>query len=514
MDWLKDRETLTEESQTKQHCWNVLIVDDDEQVHLITRQALRNFYFEDSKIHFFSAYSAQEARDFLVNEDSIALIVLDVVMESDDAGLELARYIREELNNHYSRIILRTGQPGMAPEYAVVKEYDIDAYKSKTELKKADLESVFYTALRSYRDITSLQRQRECLEDVVTSITKINSAQGLPEFASAILEQITQFTGSSQGKLQFEESEAYAVSLSEAKTRVLALSGQEELPTEHLQSLEELRKEVKQAIEWGLKNHKSSYRKPYYIHYMMSQRQNEIILTMKSENPLPGPDRHLLEIFSSNVALAYENLILTEEILETQDLLISLLGGAMESRSRETGNHVRRVGEAAKHLASFLGLGASFQERIRIAAPLHDVGKVSTPDAILFKPGSLTSEEWEIMKDHSMAGHEILKDTQNPIIEMAARLARDHHERWDGLGYPRGIREEDISLEGRIVALVDVFDALISPRTYKDPWPQAKAFEYIEDNRGLHFDPHIVEVFLLNKDIFLEIFEELKDETP
>jgi len=501
MDWLKEKETDKSSNSDNQHpLWNILIVDDDEQIHLITRQVLRNFEFENRNLEFFSAYSGREAREMLKKKERhYALILLDVVMESDDEGLKLARFIREEIKNHFSRIVLRTGQPGTAPEYMVVREYDIDAYKSKTEMKKSDMEALFYTVLRSYRDITALQKQRKQIEQVVSSITAINRATDLHEFSSAILSQINLLMGSSKGTLQFNSNEAYAVSKNHEKTRILALSGDVDTEPQMTDKIHDIKKDAQKAIDLGFTNSETSYNHPYYVHYMKTHRKNEILLTIKSQKHLTHEDEDLLKLFSSNVTLTYENLMLNEEILETQNLLIRLLGGAMESRSRETGSHVRRVGELSALLAGYYGLAQDEVERFRIAAPLHDVGKVSIPDKILHKPGSLDSTEWKIMQQHSTAGYELLKDTEHPIIEKAALIARDHHEKWDGSGYPAKLKGEEISIEGRIVALADVFDALTSCRVYKEPWDIKKALQYIESSRGIHFDPLLVDLFLQNK---------------
>lgn len=512
MDWLKTSDLKDEDPSNDAPPWNILIVDDDEQIHLITRQALKNFSFENRRLDFISAYSGREAREILSRGDKkYALILLDVVMEEDDAGLKLAQYIREELKNHFTRIVLRTGQPGMAPEYSVVKEYEIDAYRSKIELKKADLEAVFFTSLRSYRDISALQTQRQCVEQVVSSITKINSATDLPDFASAILTQISQFIGGQMGELLLDSTEAYAVSRSHEKTRILAFSGNSRKKdrVQSIPNLNSIRDEVRNAIELGFQSHRDVYEPPYFVHYMMTQRRNEIVLTLKTGQDLSESDKKLLKLFSSNVTLTYENLILNEEIFETQNLLIRLLGGAMESRSRETGSHVKRVGEFSALMAQLIGMPGDYVERIRIASPLHDVGKVSTPDSILNKPGPLNPEEWELMKNHSLEGYDILKDTDNPIINMAALIARDHHERWDGSGYPHGKKGKEITLEGRIVALADVFDALLSDRCYKKAWTLEETLLFIENESGSQFDPEIKEIFLVNKERFIEICQKI-----
>lgn len=202
---------------------------------------------------------------------------------------------------------------------------------------------------------------------------------------------------------------------------------------------------------------------------------------------------------------------LNEEIWQTQHEMLSLLGEAGETRSRETGNHVRRVAKYAQLLGELSGLD---EEQIRLlysASPMHDIGKIGIPDAILLKPGKLDIEEYKTMKTHSMLGYDILKNSSRPLLQAAAIIAKDHHEKWDGSGYPNGISGESIHIYGRIVALADVFDALSCERVYKKAWPMEQIIQFISDEKGKHFDPNLVEMFINNIDQFTAIAAELQD---
>ena len=202
---------------------------------------------------------------------------------------------------------------------------------------------------------------------------------------------------------------------------------------------------------------------------------------------------------------------LQEEIEETQKELIHKMGNIGESRSNETGNHVKRVAEYSKVLAKLSGMEEKEAEILFMASPMHDIGKVGVPDAILNKPGKLTDEEWKIMRKHSVTGYNLLKNSNREIIKAAAIVARDHHEKWDGTGYPRRIKGEDIHIYGRITAIADVFDALGSERVYKKAWEVEKIFELLESEKGKHFDPNLVDLFLENKEKFLNIKDRYKD---
>ncbi len=185
----------------------------------------------------------------------------------------------------------------------------------------------------------------------------------------------------------------------------------------------------------------------------------------------------------------------TRELNETRLEIIRRLGRAAEYRDNETGNHIIRMSQMAQHLARAAGLPEERCELILHAAPMHDIGKIGIPDHILLKPGKLDAEEWEIMKRHVQIGAEILSGHDSELMRLARTIALTHHERWDGKGYPRGLAGEEIPIEGRIVAIADVFDALTSERPYKRAWSAEEAVAEICRGAGNHFDPRLVAHF-------------------
>lgn len=195
----------------------------------------------------------------------------------------------------------------------------------------------------------------------------------------------------------------------------------------------------------------------------------------------------------------------SKEIEEIQKEIIFTMGSIGESRSKETGNHVKRVAEYSKILALNYGLDEEESEMLRQASPMHDIGKVAISDSILKKPGRLNDEEITIMKTHAQAGYEMLKSSNRPLLKTAAIVALEHHEKWDGTGYPRGLKEEEIHIYGRITAIADVFDALGSNRCYKKAWEDDKIFALLKEERGKHFDPKLIDIFFQNLDEFLKI---------
>jgi response regulator RpfG family c-di-GMP phosphodiesterase len=202
---------------------------------------------------------------------------------------------------------------------------------------------------------------------------------------------------------------------------------------------------------------------------------------------------------------------LNNSLVKTQQEVIYTMGAIGESRSKETGNHVKRVAEYSKLLGQLYGLNDNEVEILKIASPMHDIGKVAIPDAILNKPAKLTPKEFEKMKKHVDYGKEMLDHTEGEILNTAAIIAYTHHEKYNGSGYPLGLSQEEIHIYGRITALADVFDALASERAYKKAWELDKVLELIKEERGKHFDPMLVDLFFDNLNLFLEIKEQYRD---
>lgn len=228
--------------------------------------------------------------------------------------------------------------------------------------------------------------------------------------------------------------------------------------------------------------------------------------------------RNMLAIRRSHLALADRAALLadevhhaTAEIREREREAVFRLARAAEFRDPETGAHIQRMAHYSELIAAGLGLDRQQQELILETAPMHDVGKLGTPDLILLKPGKLTPEEFAVMKQHTTIGWEILRDSSAPTLKVAAEIAYTHHEKFDGSGYPRGLAGADIPLFGRIVAVADVFDALTSARPYKPAWEFDRAWDLVRENRGSHFDPRCADAFLAQRDEVLAIRARFRD---
>jgi len=455
--------------------WKVLLVDDEPEVHEVTRLVLGNFRFEDRPLQILSAMSAAEAKEHLSENDDIAVIFLDVVMESDQAGLALVDYIRTVLGNRNIRIVLRTGQPGQAPEHEVITKYDINDYKEKTELTAQKLATTLFASLRSYRDIMTIEANKRGLERVIAASAHIFSHEKTAEFASAVLSQLATLIGLDRGALycKIDESDRpqgehiLITAATGDYSRYVAKPADETLPSHVLATLHAAQAQ---------KRHQ--FRPDHYVLYFTDSQKTESLLYVGEAWNLSELDYKLVEVFCTNVSIGFENLHLNQELFDSQLEMIFLLAGAAESLAREYGLDERTC------------------DALRYASPLHDIGKIGIPDAILNKPGPHTDEEGTIMKRHAEIGYQMLNQSKRDILKLAAEIAQSHHENWDGSGYPRGLSGEAIPISGRITMLADVFDALGSQRCYKEAWQSQEIRDFIVAQKGRKFDPQLVQILL------------------
>ncbi|OPX56240.1 Response regulator c-di-GMP phosphodiesterase, RpfG family, contains REC and HD-GYP domains [Oceanospirillum multiglobuliferum] len=484
--------------------WKVMIVDDDKAVHQVTKMVMSGFRFDDRPVQFLSAFSGREAKDMIAEEEDIALILLDVVMESDDAGLEVARYIRQELHNNITRIVLRTGQPGQAPEDDVIRNYDINDYKDKTELTKTKLVTLFYSALRSYRDICMINESRGGLRRVIQAITSVQDASSLKQFASAILEQLLGLLGLPSDAVFCHSLSTFSVK-NAGSFKVMAATGDMAELLEN--EFEILDPRIAAAFGEAMDMRRGHYGDDYFIGFYRTARGSENLLYIKKNREIALADRQLLELYADNVACTYDRLLLAEEAMSSQQDLIHLLGEAVEQRSDTEGQHVSRVADLAALIAREYGLNAFEVELIRMAAPLHDVGNISLGDALVHQTTVYTEQQRAEMQQHAQVGYELLSRSDEPMMRLAAAIAHEHHERWDGQGYPQKSQGEDIHIAGRIVALADSLDAMTHERTYRPAKSLTEAYTELKAQSGTQFDPRLVDIVLANEEAIAKILQ-------
>lgn len=487
-----------EEDNNENGAWKVLIVDDEADIHQITKLVLSGLTVDDKPLEFISAYSGKEARELLSKDNTIAVAIVDVVMETVNSGLELVKYIREELNNHEIRLVLRTGQPGEAPEESVIRDYDVNDYKNKTEMTNIKLKTLLYATIRSYRDIQVIQSHKKGLESIIDAMMHFINCETISHFASSLLKHVANILEITEHQIiccvAFNEEQKSVRFNLLASNSTTGNYEDNEIP-KHIQPL---------LLEAHQKK-RSIHGKEHFVGYLKTQSGRENYIYVSSGNKLTETEHELLEFFSHSLAVSYDNIYMREMVKQSQKEISYIIGEAVEQRSKETGNHVKRVAHYSYILATLYKLNEFDASIIRLASPLHDVGKIAIPDAILNKPGKLTPDEWEIMKTHAQIGYDILSKSSNEILLMGALISGQHHEKWDGNGYPKGLTGENIHIAGRITALADVFDALASERCYKPAWPLDKVLDLLKDERGKHFDPRLVDLLLGNLDDFLAI---------
>lgn len=472
--------------------WTILIVDDEPAVHEVTTIALSGFTYHNRPLEFLHAYSAEEAKALLASDHHvIAAALVDVVMETDQAGLDLVSWIRDSLGNEIIRLILRTGQPGQAPERKVISDYDINDYKAKTELTSQKLYTLMYTTLRSYELIARLDASKRGVERVIKATREIMQHRGFISFVEASLEQLSLLLGVQNSVLMRQPR--IAMEYTDEGFELLSCTGDLCKQAQAAKSLAEMPffELAEEAIRLG----QSVYRNNEIL-ALIQDNDHRILFYLTDVPSTDELDRRLVELFVENVSIALSNLHSQLALTDSQHEIIHRLTETVEKRSQETGNHIKRVSEGCAMLAKYYGLSDAEVDLIRLAAPLHDIGKVAIPDNVLKKPGKLDELEWEVMKTHAERGFEILASSKQPLLLAGANIARYHHEKWNGKGYPHGLAGTDIPVFARICSIMDVFDALLSKRVYKDAWEIEQVIDLLEKEKGESFEPALVDLVI------------------
>jgi len=495
-NWLLDEEEDEPAQSTPpdQRQWRVLIVDDDQDVHAVTRLALRNVTFKDRELELFSAYSGREAFDILASTPDIALVLLDVVMETDDAGLVLARRIREELHNAIVRVVLRTGQPGQAPEQRVIVEYDINDYKAKTELTTQKLFTTVISALRAYESLNMLERSRVGLGKILAGATNLYQIHSLREFASGVLNQVSAILDvGADGVLCLMQAEAgSAADRREAGTTVVAATGsyaelaeREHLPADHA---------LAATIAKAFAERKSQYDHPANVLYIRTQEHRDVAISVTPPWPLAQIQRDLLEVFCERIAAAFDNLYMFGQLRKAQEATVIALADLAGFRDGDVQQHAHRVQQLSSRIAARMRergaypdeLTPQLVEMIGLASILHDVGKVATPDRMP-----------HVEDEHARLGQKVLERAAGMVdgvsyLTYGAEIAGAHHEHFDGSGLPHGLHGTAIPLSARIVAVVDAYDTLTHGRSDDQALSPAAALQSIRERSGTQFDPEVV----------------------
>lgn len=473
--------------------WKLLVVDDEPDVRHLTELNLRGFTFAGRGLDFIHASSGAEAREQLVRHSDIAVALIDVVMETDDAGLKLAEAIRTEFGYSMMRIIIRTGQPGVAPERYVIDNFDIDDYKDKTELTVQKLYTTIRSAIKAYNDLYSIELNRVGLKRVLEATPYLFELQHkkLEAFFEGVLLQVIaicrlSYTGlisTVDGLLLTKDGNSFVVR---------AGAGDLDPSTADPKNL----MEIVQFCTESLKDENpklKSVNGSIVVPLVLDRRLIGFVY-LESSIPVSLSDTALIQVMADQCASAIENLCLHNSLRGSYTNMIEMLALVAEYKDCSAGGHIRRTSEWTRMIALELGLSADEADDYAKAALLHDVGKVGVPDSILSKPGPLDSAEMSMVKTHTSIGRNLL--AHEPTLALAQEVALHHHERWSGSGYPDRLAGTAIPLISRIVAVADVFDTLINRRPYKTAWPQKEAVMEIERAAGKLFDPEVADALL------------------
>lgn len=503
---------LAEDEQSEvvlQGHYKVIIADDDEDVHIVTKHILNYYTFEHMGLEFIDTYSGEETKKVLIENPDAAVIFLDVVMETNHSGLDVVKFIRNELDNHLIRIVLRTGQPGEAPEESIIKEYNINDYRLKTELTAKRLLTTMYATIRNFRDLMKLKKHQNGLKKIIKASATLFENNSLDNFLVTILEELSSFQEAQSDVVYVRrtiqsQNSGFVIISEDSHSKIVAATGKFKLYIGMtVDAIPELAN-VYKYLNSGIKNDNTPLQiieNGFVISSQDSTSTNNYIYIEGNQDDF---DFDLINLFLSNFSVAVDNFVLNNMIKDTQKDIVLALAETVESHFIETGNHVERVSQMMYKFA--LHTHSSFQEAeiLRLASTMHDLGKIAIPDVILRKPQRLTKEEFDIIKTHAAHGFRILNGSDLPILKMAAEIALNHHEKFDGSGYPGGKKDKNIPLNARMMAIVDVFDAMSHKRIYKDAISREKTLEYMLSKKAIHFDPSLFDVFVANLDDILD----------
>lgn len=499
--------------------WDVLVVDDEPNVQEVTALALSRLAFEGVPLKLHFASSAESAIELLHRIPSVAVVLLDVVMEHESSGLELISYVRNTLKNPYVRFILRTGQAGAAPESQIIQNYDIQEYWNKVDLTVKRLRNTIISALRSYVSLVRVERRREISDFILQQSRKLqdesvdetqfveliakgiigvftNSRYTMPHdadhtdaFSSLILRGATiggplWLIASALG--QFEAwAGAPVESLPDPTTRAILLDmmAQDE-PIMMAQDETHLRL----LLTFTAPGTRHS---ALYMEAPANSIDPSYLMTLAT---------HAQAIFKSKSAHWLTRRSYAESALR--------LAGIVEMRLGGDEDHLQRLSRQVRLLALRTGCDVRQADMLSQAAALHDIGNIKLPDAVLIKPGPLNQDEWAMVRSHPQLGHDLLAASSIENLQLGAVIALEHHEKWDGSGYPNRKRGLEISLGARLTTIIDVYDRMITDRPYRKALTVAETLDFLRGKAGTYFDPDLIEKFF---DIYEEISAAAQD---
>lgn len=459
--------------------WKVLIVDDEPEVHAVTKLALSDFNFLGRGLEFHSAFSGEEAKQLIDEHPDAAILLLDVVMETDDAGLKVARYIREQAENHYTRIILRTGQPGQAPERTVIVNYDINDYKSKTELTAQKLFTAVMSSLRSYRDIMSIDQSRHGLEKIIAASSNLYALQPMNSFVDGLVQQLSWVIGGARQTLYAtadQEGRSYQVVAAYGEDSNVAVGQtlRSVLPATALSELDDV-----------VANHGSFYGDDFVLLYCRShcRPHGSILFIGGISRQLTDDDHHVLQLFSENVQLAQDNVV----CLEDSDQFLARLGDQlMELRGEQFAPE--QLPQSAQ-LAYRIGCLVSPENEARNTALAWFLYEPAGPLLACAKDSVAANET--TCQQRVARSLRALAHGQHTATLVAHRALTERLERWDGMGLPDGKQGDAIGISTQVLLLTEQFTGW-SDEALSEKEMQAR----LNAEKGRYYSPEFLDKVL------------------
>ena len=483
--------------------WRVLVVDDEPDVHAVTRFALRDVSFKGRPLELLSAFSAAEGFEVLSRETDIALIFLDVVMETEHAGLDLAKRIREEMNNHVVRIVLRTGQPGQAPEENVIVDYDINDYKAKSELTVQKMFTTVISSLRAYDGLLMIERNRLGLTKILQASSNLYEMHSLREFASGVLNQVGAILDvGAHGALCVLNDTRRGPGMAHASVvagtgSYADLTGLPMLAADH---------PLTPLVVQVFRDKVSLFQSPIDVLYGATQLGYEFAVLVRPSQPLSAFQHELLAVYCERISAAFDNYFMYDQMRRAQEATVMALAELAECRNAGVGGRVMRVCRLTEAMARELAargpladqITPNFIAMIGLATVLYDLGK-STP---LSGASGVQHEPSEAVRDqlqgHALSGRRVLvraigSADDASCLFYAAQIAESFHERVDGSGFPLGLVGDAIPLAARLVAVADAFDGLLGSGSNAGV---AQAQASLLARRGTALDALVVDALL------------------
>lgn len=474
--------------------WKVLIVDDEPEIHAVTKLALSDFALDGKGLTFISAYNGAEAVDALKQHKDIAVILLDVVMETEDAGLRVANAVRNELHNHFTRIILRTGQPGQAPERSVIVDYDINDYKSKTELTAQKLFTVMIASLRSYRDIMAIEDSRVGLEKVLLASTDLFNRHSLEQFMEGLIHQLSSVLGCSKDAAYITSAIAGHEPLHAMNSSSLyVFAGNGDYAQERGKLLENVltTDQYKSCIR-ALRDKQIVFADDHIVAHCAGKSGEGALLYLTGlHRKVSEIDRLLVKLFAENVQIAFENVMRINQTKLFHNRIIEQLSRSTDL-SEQSSVATLRVSALAGVIGQQLELGAEALKTMRLAMPLMGLEYSCLTQLLLNGSNNDISQCVQNLSDYTK-GYKFKTELEDgKIITLALTMAKQHLEFWDGTGYPHKLTSKAIAIESQIVAAAHVFNTLICQQAPNYQWPLQDVVAFFEQQSGRAFHPDIV----------------------